>query len=143
MSFTALQSASGTVGTTSTTVTFGDNTANIPVRYDYFLIQNTGATNILYVRTDGTAATTSPGDMTIAVQPGQSVVVANALPLWTQSANVIPKGTLSGSAAGTGTPYEIGTPYGSSLYGQKTSPGSSVSLVGSAASTSYTVSGTG
>lgn len=138
--FTAVQSASGTAGAAAN-VTFGSPiTAGVPIRYAYVAIENTGTTGVIYARTDGGTATAS-SDNTVAVPPGQTVVMANAAPLWTQAANVIPKGTEVG-AAGTGTPPEITAPYGSSLYGQLVSPGTTVNIF-SAGTPTYTVSGTG
>lgn len=141
MSFSAVQSFSGTlVASTQQTITFGDGTANVPIRYAYVYVENTGAAGIIYVRTDGTAATVG-GDNCVAVEPGTNAVVANSLPLWSQAANVIPKGTLTG-AQYTGTPPEMTSPYGSSLYGTKASPGTSVSVISSGTPT-FTITGTG
>lgn len=139
--FTAVQTASGTSSGTAATVTFGSPvTAGIPIRYSYIAVTNTGTAGFLYVRTDGTAATVG-GDLCTVVAPGLTEVIANALPLWTQAANVIQTGTLTGTAAGTGTPQEM-VPNGTSLYGQKTSPGTSVSII-SGGTPTYVVSGTG
>lgn len=139
MSFSALQSASGTlVANTQQTFTFGDNTANVPIRYAYVAVNNTGVSGIIYVRTDGQNATVA-GDMTVAVQPGATIAVANELPLWSQAANVIPTATIGG--INPGTPSE-NTPLYGSKYGQKASPGTSVSVISSGTPT-FTISGTG
>ena len=142
MSFSGVQSFSGTlVASTQQTITFGDGTANVPIRYAYVLIENTGATGIIYVRTDGTAATVG-GDLCVAVNAGQNIIMANELPWWSQAANVIPKGTLVGIENLAGTPPEITAPYGSSLYGTKASPGTSVSVISSGTPT-FTITGAG
>jgi len=149
MSFTAQQSASGTLtASTQTTVTFGDGTANVPIRYAYVIVENTSASTspepIIYVRTDGQNATAG-GDYTVPVYPGEKAVIANAQPLWTQAANVIPFSTSTASSLSEnlGTDSQV-QPYGSSFYGQKASPGTSVSMIGAGTTTpSYTVTGTG
>jgi len=140
MSFSAVQSFSGTlVASTAQAITFGDSTANVPIRYAYVTVENTGAAaTLIYVRTDGTAATVG-GDFCIVVGSGQSVTIANELPSWSQVANVIAAGTQS--AGKPWSPSEI-QPYGSSLYGGKASPGTSVSLI-SAGTPTFTVTGTG
>lgn len=143
MAFSALQSFSATLtANVAMTVTFGDNTVNVPIRYAYVAVTNTSASAVIYARSDGVAATIG-GDLCIAVEFNQTLVLANMLPWWSQAANVIPKGTLLGTGPQTGTPFEIGTPYGSSLYGQKASPGTSVSLISSGTTPTFTVSGTG
>ena len=138
--FTAVQSTSGTlVASTPTTVTFGSpTTSGVPIRYAYILVENTATTGTIFVRTDGTAATVG-GDNTVEVGPGLSALVANATPLWTQASNVITAGTYLG-----GTPWtpQENNPYGSSPYGGKVSPGTTVSLISSGTPT-YTVTGTG
>ena len=152
MSFSAQQSYTGSVtAAASGPITFGYASNNTPIRYSYFAVNNTGGT-VLYVRTDGTAATNG-GDFCTAVQPGQTVTVANALPLWTQSATVIPAGYDQGSSPSAGQPGYPGTPAGptpaggsyagGSLYGQTANPGSSVSVYSSGTAVTFTVSGTG
>jgi hypothetical protein len=138
--FTAVQTSSGTLtGGVATAITFGSpTTSGIPIRYSYLSVSNTGAT-VLYARADGVAAVAG-ADFNYAVQPGASITIANGLPLWTQTDNVLAAGTVTG-AQNTGTPPEI-QPYGSSLWGQKISPGTSVSLISSGTPT-YTVTGMG
>lgn len=110
------------------------------IRWAYLLVENTGTTGILWVRTDGSAAAAADGSYSIA--PGQSLVVANDLPLWSQAASVIPAGSYpAGNVVGSGTPPEI-QPYGGSLYGQTANPGTSISVF-SAATPTFTISGTG
>jgi hypothetical protein len=138
MTFSGVQSASGTlVASTAQSVTFGSG--SVPIRYAYVAITNTGASGTIYARTDGSAATLN-GDLCTAINAGATVVMANDAPYWSQAANVIATGTITG-AEGTGTPPEV-QPYGSSLYGQKASPGTSVSLISSGTPT-FTVEGTG
>lgn len=129
---TFTNSATGTAGAaTSYTST---------LRWAYIYVENTGTTGILWVRTDGSAATA--GDGSYSVSPGQSIVVANDLGLWSQAASVIPAGTYATNmAVGSGTPPEI-QPYGSSLYGGTANPGTSVSIF-SAGTPTFTISGTG
>jgi hypothetical protein len=137
--FTAVQSASGTlVAATATAITFGSpTTSGIPIRYNTVLVENTGTTGNIYVRTDGQAATVG-GDFCTEVGPGIAVEVANADPLWNQAATVIPKGVIVG-----GTPWQPAEiqPYGSSLWGGLANAGTSVSLISSGTPT-YTVTGT-
>lgn len=138
--FTAVDSASGTlVASTVSTVTFGSPvTGGVPIRYSNVYVENTAAAGTIFVRTDGQAATIG-GDFCTEVGPGLAVLVANADPLWSQVANVLPKGAIIG-AQGTGTPPEI-QPYGSSLWGNSVSSGTTVSLI-SAGTPTYTVTGT-
>lgn len=127
-------SANGTAGAaTSYTST---------IRWAYIYVENTGTTGLLWVRTDGTAA--SAADGSYSIPPGGSLVVANALALWTQAASVIPA-SASGAAAyavpsGNG-PSEV-VPMGSSPYGQSANPGTSISVF-SAGTPTFTISGTG
>lgn len=147
MSFSGQQSFSGTlVASTAQTITFGYAGNNTPIRYAYFLVENTGTTGNIYVRTDGTAATVG-GDFCTEVAPGGTAVVANALATWSQAASVIAAST-SGAAAyqnpmgtGMGGAIEV-QPMGTSPYGGTASPGSSVSVISSATPT-FTVTGTG
>jgi|SRR6266478_4003041 len=138
--FTAVQTTSGTLtANTVTDITFGSpTTSGIPIRYGYLAVSNTGAT-VLYARADGTDAVTTNADFNYAVPPGTTVLVANGLPLWNQASSVMPAGTVSVSQ---GTPSEI-QPYGSSLWGQKVSPGTSISLKTTGTGVTYSVIGTG
>src|SRR5258708_5368728 len=71
---------------TAETTTFAD-------RYGYVVVQNlaTTAGELLYVRTDGTAATVG-GEGCVVVPTGGQALVANAQPLWFQSSRVITQG---------------------------------------------------
>lgn len=144
MVFSAQQSATVTlVASTQQTLTFGYSGNNTPIRYAYVAVDNTTSATTVYVRTDGSNATVG-GDFTTAVPGGTIGVVANQLPLWTQTASVIPVGTYpAGEPIGSGTPAEI-QPLGSSLsgYAQSASPGTNVSVISSGTPT-VTISGTG
>jgi hypothetical protein len=100
---------------TADTVTFG-------VRANYVSLTNTGDT-VLYARADGQDATVA-GAGCIAVLPGQETVIANGLPIWHQSANVLIQGDDNAN--------------GQSRAGGVTTLGTTVSLVSSAA-VAYTV----
>lgn len=145
MAFTAQNSASVTlVASTQQTVTFGNNGNNTPIRYAYVAVSHNGAVGtVVYVRTDGTAATVG-GDNTVAVEAGQTAVVANAFATWSQAASVIPPAAAGANAyavpSGNG-PSEV-TPMGSSPYGGTASPGTSVSVISSGTPT-VTITGTG
>lgn len=115
------------------------------IRWAYVKVENTGASGVLWVRTDGTNAAAADGSYSL--NPGESGVFANALALWTQAASVIPASS-SGAAAyqnplGTGnvSPSEV-YPMGTSPYGQSANPGTSVSIF-SAGTPTFTISGTG
>lgn len=138
MAFTAQNSF--TINSTTTpalsatvpaTITFGYAGNNTAIRYAYLQVQN-GASFDVFVRTDGQAAAADGGEFNILIPAGQTTIVGNLLPLWTQSATVIP-------LAQSGTPTGVGgfgdTPLGSSLYGQQANPGTSVSIIAVGAST--------
>lgn len=145
MSFTAQSSATVTlVASTQQTVTFGYSGNNTPIRYAYVAVSHNGAVGtIVYVRTDGTAATVG-GDNTVAVEAGQTAVIANNQLWWSQAANVIPASTGGAGAytvpSGSG-PSEV-VPMGTSPYGQSANPGTSVSVI-SAGTPTVTITGTG
>lgn len=147
MVFSAQQSVSGTlVASTQQNFTFGYAGNNTPIRYAYVLVENTGTAGVIYARTDGSPATVG-GDFCTAIAPGTSVVMANALPWWSQAASVIPA-SAAGAAAyqnplGTGdlSPVEV-QPMGTSPYGQTASPGTAVSVISSGTPT-FTITGTG
>jgi hypothetical protein len=102
-------------------------TVTLGPRYSYIEFMNEG-TSIVYVRTDGQdAADSGNQDGTTAVIPGGHVLLANGLPLWSQAALDIPYGREPGE----------------SLYGQTADPGTSVSVVSSAASVPFTIEGSG
>lgn len=100
---------------TADTVTFG-------VRANYVSLANTGDT-VMYARADGQPATVA-GEGCIAVLPGWEAVIANGLPIWHQSARVIVQGDDNAN--------------GESKAGQTADPGTTVSVVSSAAET-YTI----
>lgn len=91
-------------------------------RYDYIAIENlapppdaaspNAETQIIWVRTDGTAAV-SEADDNFSVMPGERLVLAPMSGLWTQAALNIPHGTGMGQ----------------SLYGATANPGTSVSVI--------------
>lgn len=152
MAFTAQQSVSGSLtNAVSALITFGYNANNTPIRYAYFAVTNEdvqGSANMIYVRTDGQAASTTGGDFNNAVAPGETLVIANALPLWYQSQAVM-IGSFSGAAAyqnplgaGMGSPSEV-QPMGSSPLGLIVNPGSAVSVATAGTGVPYTVTGTG
>jgi hypothetical protein len=85
------------------------------------------------------------GEGCIVVPAGGERVIANGLPLWFQSSDVIVKGSnqfgggntaSSPTSPGTVTPQE-------SLAGQMANPGTSISVVSSTASLPYAIEGTG
>lgn len=127
----------GTIASASTATT-----ATLAPRYNYLTVSNLGSGGaapstdvVIWIRTDGTAAV-KEADYNFAVYPGQTLLVANMAPLWYQSATVIPESSLLGNGPLTGTPYETGDPYGGSLWGQKATPGTSVSVILDSGSTS-------
>lgn len=128
------------VASTADLVTFSD-------RYRYVSVTNTGGSGVIYVRADGVTAVGAANN-TIAVGPGQEVVIANGLKSWYQSSNVIlagavayPEGAGDTTATPNGQPGEV-QPYMSSNAGQAANPGTLVSLVSSGTPT-YTVAGAG
>lgn len=143
MAFTAVQSAEGTlVASTVTTVNFGTG-ASTPIRYSYVAVTNDSGTTPapIYFTTDGTVPTVGGQDC-FAVDPNDTVVIANGAALWTQAQSVIPAGTqIPSSYTTASTPWQA-TPYGSSLGGQVANPGTTVKLI-SAQTMAYTVSGSG
>ncbi len=92
---------------------------------------NTGAAAI-YFTTNGVAAVVGGVD-NFEVSPGQSELVANMLPLWTQAANVI------GNTASYAPNQDQ---YGTEIYGGAANQGMSVSIISSATPT-FTVSAAG
>lgn len=119
------------------------NTTIFTFRYNYMLVQNTSA-NILYLTTDGkTAPVTTGGDGIFEIPANSSLTIPNQLPLWYQSATVIAKSSVLGTGSGTGTPYETGNPYGGSLWGQTTDPGTVINTIASASATTFVVTAAG
>lgn len=126
-----------TIATASTAelVSFSD-------RYGYVTVTNLGTTDPIYVTSNGTTATIGGTDF--VALPGETILVANGLPYWDQSSRVIPAG-VNANALGTGStnaadPATV-TPM-SSLAGQASNPGTSISLI-SAGLIAYSVSAAG
>lgn len=144
MAFTAVQSAEGTlVASTVTTVNFGTG-ASTPIRYSYIAITNdSGATPApIYFTVDGVTAPTVGGEDCFAVDPNDTVVVANGAGLWTQAQSIIGVGTqIPSSFTTASTPWQA-TPYGSSLGGGVANPGTTVKMI-SAQAMAFTVAGSG
>ena len=127
-------------GSTAETVTFSD-------RYGYVTVVN-GGTTAIYVRADGAAATVA-GNSCYVVLPNEGLMLANGLPLWFPSSNVVLAGTVQYPTGGGGTtatkngqPGEV-QPYMSSLAGKVANPGTIISLICSASGGAYTVSAAG
>lgn len=139
--------SNGTTAYSWTTAAGAADTVTFPDRYGYVTVTNESASGVLSVRTDGAAATEAsvvPGTDCYPVLPGETRMLANALPLWYQSSNVILAGELvfgrgntsdSPAAPGEVTAQE-------SLAGQVANPGTHVSLISSAA-VQYTVAAAG
>lgn len=107
------------------------DTVTFPDRYGYVTVTNIGAT-VLYARADATAATVA-GNGCYAIPPGETHILANGLPTWYPSSNVIPAGANEFGGGNTAdTPASPGsvTPM-ESLAGQMANPGTSVSLISS------------
>ena len=115
------------IGTAAGTVTFAD-------RYQYVTVTNLSSADPLYVTSDGTTAavpsTTAVASNTQVIPAGDTRIIANELPLWYQSSNVIPQGVnqfgggntkTSPSSPGLVTPME-------SLAGKMMNPGVSISV---------------
>ncbi len=85
-------------------------------RWGYVTVENTGATEVSYARTDGTAAVIA-ADFNFPILPGQSALLANMAPLWTQAASVIGAGSNDAT--------------GRTIYGGTANPGTTVSLISS------------
>lgn len=129
------------------TVSFAD-------RYGYVAITNTGATGNIYVTTNGVAPTdTTPETGSVEIEPGETIEMANGLPVWSQVQTVIPLGTIQ---VGNGAAYNASTnpstqfnpgnvTYGSSLAGGSTfsaDPGLVVGLL-SAGTPTYEIQAAG
>lgn len=65
-------------------------TYQFPVRYGYMTVTNPNAGTVVYATGDGTTASTTNG---VAIPAGGSAVVANGLPIWYQSSNVLVHGS--------------------------------------------------
>lgn len=143
MAFTAVQSAEGTLTQSAvSTVNFGTG-ASTPIRYAYVAVTNDSGTTPapIYFTTDGTTPTVGGQDC-FAVDPNDTVVIANGSPLWTQAQNVMQAGTqIPSSYTTASTPWQA-TGYGTSLGGGVANPGTTVKLI-SAQAMAYTVSGSG
>src|SRR5882724_9174437 len=112
--FTAIQSTSGTLtASTATGITFGSpTTSGIPIRYAYVAITNdtlsASTEPAIFARADGVVAVAG-ADGTVCIFPGETKIIANSLPTWSQAANVIPKAV--NPVVVPGTPVET-QPYG-------------------------------
>lgn len=144
--YTAVQTCSETLtANASDTVSFVDSAGN-PLRYDYVQVTNLGGSTDapIYVTTDGTTPATSGSDNGIAVNPGETAVLANRANIWYQSSRVIPVGVNQFGGGNTspnpGAPGIV-TPQ-TSMAGDMPNPGTTVKLISSSA-VSYTVSAAG
>jgi hypothetical protein len=101
-------------------------TAALTGNYQSVVVKNPTITSgiTVWARADGTAAV-AEADGCYAVAPGETLVLDNGLSYWSQAYSVIGKGTVT---VKPGTPAIV-QPYGSSLAGGVTNPGSSVSLI--------------
>lgn len=75
-------------------------------RWNYVAVTN-GGTAVVYATADGSTASSTATTNGIIVPGGETVVVANQLPYWNQTVNVIPEGTLQ--VGGNLTPYDGST----------------------------------
>jgi hypothetical protein len=126
--------AAGTTSYASSLATSGAvDVVTFPDRYGYVSVANVGTAGALYVTTDNVAPATS-GDNVYAVQPGETQVFANQLPLWYPSSRVIPAGAIQfGGGNTTSSPSSPGEVQGQrSLAGQMANPGTIVQLTGAA-----------
>lgn len=126
-------------GTTSYASTASVSTADVvtfPDRYGYVTVANLGTAGVLYVTTNNIAPTvpTTSESNVYAVQPGQTEVFANQLPLWFQSSKVIPQGANQfGGGNTTSSPASPGEIQSQrSLAGQMANPGTIVQIIGAA-----------
>lgn len=112
-------------------VSFGD-------RAGFVRVVNTGST-VLYTRADGQVAAVA-AEGCLAVAPGETELRGNGLPLWYQSADVIPQGANQfgngNTADSPSSPGEVQSQR--SLAGQMANPGTTVSIISAAADT-YTL----
>jgi len=107
-------------------------------RYEFVVVYNPSTTAPIYASADPNV--TSPSattNNTVMVPADGSAVLSNRNPLWYQSANVLPKGTLTYPTGGgqttttpNGQPGRV-TPM-ESLAGQMANPGTTVSVSGAA-----------
>lgn len=95
-------------------------------RYEYVTVTNLGTSGDLYATGDGSAPQVSGAGTSVVVPPGESRVIANGLPSWYQSSNVIAQG-------GDNADQE-------SKAGQLANPGTTINVTGAA--NSYQVAGT-
>lgn len=124
------------------TITFAD-------RYNYINI-NTNSTGATYltITTDGTTPTASGVGSGTSTDPNHVIVMANGLPLWNQSQNVIPAGTTqypTGAGTYSTTPNGqpgITVPFMSAGAGHAVNPGTIVKILSSGTPT-YTITGVG
>lgn len=127
------------VGTAAGTVTFAD-------RYGFVLVTNTGTAPI-YVTGDGTVPETTGAGTAIVVPAGAAAMVANGLPIWHQSQNVIPAGTNQNrnGAIGTANPSTSQNPGFTTpmaaMQGQMANPGTTIQVAGTV--TGFVLEGAG
>lgn len=97
--------------------------------YNSVLVENLTATSgtLIWARADGIAAVAGADDC-FPIEPGQSLVLDNGLPTWSQGLLNIQAGTLIGGPAMSGTPAMV-WPMGTSIAGGTANPGSSVSVI--------------
>jgi len=138
-------------GTTAYSSTLTAGTADLVQfsdRYGYVTVTNMSTSGILSVRTHGTAATETggvPGTNCYVVMPGETLLLANALPLWYQSSNVLVRGSNQfggGNTSDSPTSPGLVTPMESLAGGASRNPGTSISIISADANT-YTVAATG
>jgi hypothetical protein len=73
-------------------------------RWNYVAVTSTAAAGMyIYATADGSTASSSNG---VAIAPGETVVLANQLPYWNQTRNVIQAGTIQ---VGNGAAYNAST----------------------------------
>ena len=141
-------SGSLAAGTTSYSSTLTAATADLVEfldRYAYLAVTNLSADALLYVRTDGQAASDADGETdSYAVPPGDTRLFANAMGIWYPSSRVIPQGELEfgggNTASGPSSPGAVTAM--ESLAGQRANPGTRISIISSSAA-QYTVAAAG
>lgn len=135
----ATNGQSSIIGSAAGEYTFAD-------RYGYVAVTNTGSDPI-YVTADGSTPETSGAGTAIVVAPNETRVIANGLPLWYQSLNVIPAGVNQfGAGATTSTAVHPGMVQSQrALNGQMANPGTilNVAETGTPTTTLFSLEGTG
>lgn len=123
----------------SATTSASGNTTIFTFRYNYLTVTN-GSGGVLYMTTDGkTVPSAAGGDGIFEIPASTTVTIPNQQPLWFQSQSVIAKGTEvypnTVSTSTNATSPAIVSPYGSSLAGGASDPGTVINFIGSAATT--------